>query len=804
VSLWLRADGTFSIADLNEPACAFAGRTREQMIGATVESFRGNHARGKRDMTSALKSGQPVTRDIAYVTEAGDVRELQAVYVARGADEVLVFVVDHTPQRTAEAQLRAAETRYHTLVSSANEGVWLVDSAGRTSFANAKVGAMLGRPLTEIARSNLLDFVDPRDRATVAGALECPRDTPKAFEARFRGAGDHEFLCLVSVSPVSGDDGRTEATLCLLADMTAVQVERNLRRQSEQRFRWIVETATEGIWTGDRDGRTTFLNAAAAQMLGVDPKEAVGRPFTDFVTWDDEAVAKRDAMRRNGKPVRHELRVRRHDGQRLDVIANVALLRDDKDEIIGSLAVVTDVTRLKAEHRELRESRERFSQIFEEAPLGMAFIGAGHLVRGRVLGANHAFEELLGYDPQDLLDLDLLAITHPDDVEREEALARDLFEGTRAEYELDKRFIRADGTTVWTRFRAHVLRDERGAPLYGLGLAVNIDAEKAAARTAADAAARATALLDSTPDAVVEVAPDGCVTEMNGAALRMFGFDQAQIAGHPLGEVLVPDRLRARFGQALSDWVAAADTRTTIESTETTMMRADGSEFPAELRITPVRTGEASRLMLYVRNLALQDRAEAGRREAEERFERLFRDGPAAALAIDLHGRITDVNPAFCKLATREAPALIGRDASEVLAEAGDAHEAPWRAGTERPGPQTCARRVVRPDGQAVPVQLTASLVRDAAGAPSHWLCQCNPKLLAGVESAPDGEPLSYRERQVLGLLAHGQDGPQIAERLGLSPETVRSYAQSARDKLGAKTRTEAVALALVRGEISL
>jgi DNA-binding NarL/FixJ family response regulator len=72
------------------------------------------------------------------------------------------------------------------------------------------------------------------------------------------------------------------------------------------------------------------------------------------------------------------------------------------------------------------------------------------------------------------------------------------------------------------------------------------------------------------------------------------------------------------------------------------------------------------------------------------------------------------------------------------------------------------------------------------------------------VESAPDGEPLSYRERQVLGLLAHGHDGPAIAGRLNLSPETVRSYSQSARDKLGAKTRTEAVALALVRGEISL
>ena len=121
-----------------------------------------------------------------------------------------------------------------------------------------------------------------------------------------------------------------------------------------------------------------------------------------------------------------------------------------------------------------------------------------------------------------------------------------------------------------------------------------------------------------------------------------------------------------------------------------------------------------------------------------------------------------------------------------------------------RPGPLTATRRIVRPDGQGVPVQVTSSLVRDSGGAPLHWLCQCAPKLLSGVQAISQTEPLSYRERQVLGLLAQGHDGPAIAERLGLSPETVRSYSQSARDKLGAKTRTEAVALAVARGEISL
>jgi DNA-binding CsgD family transcriptional regulator len=98
---------------------------------------------------------------------------------------------------------------------------------------------------------------------------------------------------------------------------------------------------------------------------------------------------------------------------------------------------------------------------------------------------------------------------------------------------------------------------------------------------------------------------------------------------------------------------------------------------------------------------------------------------------------------------------------------------------------------------------MTASIVRDASGVPVQWLCHC-AALQVGSPDLAESEPLSYRERQVLGLLAGGLDGPAIAERLGLSPETVRSYANSAREKLGARTRTHAVALALASGEISL
>src|SRR5439155_17368545 len=192
-------------------------------------------------------------------------------------------------------------------------------------------------------------------------------------------------------------------------------------------------------------------------------------------------------------------------------------------------------------------------------------------------------------------------------------------------------FIRADGSTIWVRFRVNVIRDERGAPIYGLCVVADITTTKVASLTVADAAARAVALLDVTPDAVVEVDDEGRVRDLNAAALLMFGVGGLESIARPFADQFVPDRLRARFREALADWLAAASRDRAIEPTEATLIRADGSEFPAELRVTAIASGGTTRLMLYARNLALHDRAEVARLESEERFERLFRDSPVGA-----------------------------------------------------------------------------------------------------------------------------------------------------------------------------
>src|SRR4051794_32402639 len=168
-SLWRReADGVFRLVYVNEAACEFAGKSREELLGNTPLDYAGDHARGKRDMARAASTGTTVRREIPYFPPGGELRNLEVIYTGLGGDEVLVFVHDITSQRQAEERLRITEDRYRALISAANEGLWLVDGAGRTTFANAQVGKILGRPLAEIAGGRLVDFVDERDRASVA------------------------------------------------------------------------------------------------------------------------------------------------------------------------------------------------------------------------------------------------------------------------------------------------------------------------------------------------------------------------------------------------------------------------------------------------------------------------------------------------------------------------------------------------------------------------------------------------------------------------------------------------------------
>lgn len=137
-------------------------------------------------------------------------------------------------------------------------------------------------------------------------------------------------------------------------------------RQSEARFRQIVETAQEGIWTIDEHEKTNFVNKKLADILGYTPKEMIGKTIYDFMYEEDRAnAAARIERRRTGSKENLDIKYRTKSGQ--EVWANISAnpILGENGEYKGALAMVTDVTERRMHEEALKKSEANLRTIFD-------------------------------------------------------------------------------------------------------------------------------------------------------------------------------------------------------------------------------------------------------------------------------------------------------------------------------------------------------------------------------------------------------------------------------------------------------
>ena len=142
--------------------------------------------------------------------------------------------------------------------------------------------------------------------------------------------------------------------------LTSLLAHRDLR-ESEARYRQIVDTATEGIWMVGPDSMTTFVNARMAEILGCSGEEIIGRPLTDFMFEEDTPDHLRKMKnRRQGMSESYERRFRRQDGQVVWTHVSATSIFDAEHNFLGSFAMFTDITERKRMETELKESEARY------------------------------------------------------------------------------------------------------------------------------------------------------------------------------------------------------------------------------------------------------------------------------------------------------------------------------------------------------------------------------------------------------------------------------------------------------------
>ncbi len=169
--------------------------------------------------------------------------------------------------------------------------------------------------------------------------------------------------------------------ICLARDITERRNFEGSLRQSEERYRMLIETANEGIWAMDRDHVTTYVNQAMADMLGYSPSEMLGKKVEDFFFPEDMSFHEgRMMLRHMGKDEVYERRFRRRDGSQLWTLVSAKVITDEKGGFAGSFAMFTDITESKRADDNIRKERDRLINIFNSLPDGVYIVDKQHRI----------------------------------------------------------------------------------------------------------------------------------------------------------------------------------------------------------------------------------------------------------------------------------------------------------------------------------------------------------------------------------------------------------------------------------------
>jgi PAS domain S-box-containing protein len=170
-------------------------------------------------------------------------------------------------------------------------------------------------------------------------------------------------------------------------------------KESETKYRRIVETANEGIWVMDAEMRTTFVNQRLADMLGYTIEELLGHPFTDTMDPDQlEDHNQKVSERRKGISDKYERKFRTRDDRVIWCLISTTPVMDTKGTFQGSFAMVTDITERKYVEEQITLKNIILSTQMETSLDGILIVDE----RGRILNCNQKFIEIWGI-PRDLI-----------------------------------------------------------------------------------------------------------------------------------------------------------------------------------------------------------------------------------------------------------------------------------------------------------------------------------------------------------------------------------------------------------------
>lgn len=563
--------------------------------------------------------------DGAVVTFIDITRLKQAEQALRLAHDELEVRVDARTKELARsnehlvtevAERKRAEKSIRDLVENAPDAMLMVSSNGEIAFVNSQLERMFGYSRDDLLEQPVEILIPVRyrdDHPTKRNAFFSePSVRPMGSGLKLTGLrkGGTEFPVEISLGPLETADGLF--VTAAIRDATETKRQQDALAEGEAYTRAILDTAADAIITIDEGGIVGTFNRAAENMFGFDADELIGQNVTALMPAphrDEHDGYLHRYLETGEKKILgtwQELTGLRKDGTEFPM--KLGATETKVGDRRWFTAIVRDLTVEKRQQRLIDQQKSRIRLLLDSTGEGIY----GLDLQGNCTFCNPSCLRLLGYeDAEQLLGMNMHEVIHhtrPDGSPYPERECRiyEAFQKGEGTHIDDEVLWRADGSSFPAEYWSYPVR-ENGNVVGSVVTFVDITERKQAEALLRDSEQRVRQLLESAPDSMMATAEDGRIVMANAATGRVFGYATDELIGQPI-EILLPERFRAKHVQQRAEYAHNPEIR---EKSCVTGMRKDGSEFPVEVNLSPMRAEEGMLVIASTRDITERKEAEA-------------------------------------------------------------------------------------------------------------------------------------------------------------------------------------------------